>query len=164
MGSVVPADDSAQTNLRIDPHRPGCFLFHCVLRRVGRRDSRRLRIQGVSGRPAHDGPGRDSPVCRPGLHQGYRHYGLARARRLRLGRGVRRSAGYCDGDLPADWRLLRTVRVVRAVSAGVGVHTAPDPVGGYRRNAKAAGDFHRFVFPSCCSTSRSARWTTRRGC
>ena len=60
---------------------------------------------------------------------------------------VARAARHRDGRVQADRGVLRAVRVVRALPAGLGVHPAADPVGGHRRGAEAARDLHRLVLP-----------------
>ncbi len=75
-----------------------------------------------------------------------RHH-LARDRRLRARRARRRADRHPDGRLQADRGVLRAVRIVRALSAGLRLHSAADPVGRHRRGAEAAGDLHRLGVP-----------------
>ena len=82
-----------------------------------------------------------------GFCEGHRHHDLARVRRLRARGRARRAARHRDGRLQAGRGVLRAVRLVRALPAGVGVHPAADPVGGHRRDAEAARDLHRLVLP-----------------
>ena len=60
---------------------------------------------------------------------------------------VARAARHRDGRVQADRGVLRAVRLVRALPAGVRLHPAADPVGRHRRDAEAARDLHRLVLP-----------------
>ena len=53
-----------------------------------------------------------------------------------------------DGRVQAGRGVLRAVRLVRALPAGLGLHPAADPVGRHRRGAEARADLHRLVLPA----------------
>ncbi len=118
-----------------------------VLRGVGRGDAGRLRVAYLPGRSADHGARRDDAVHAVQLHRRYRHDCVARGRRLRAGRGARGAARHPDGRVQGGRGLLRAVRFVLPLPAGLGFHSAADPVGRHRRDAEAAGDLHRLVFP-----------------
>ena len=77
----------------------------------------------------------------------HRRDDLARGRRLRPRRRRRRAARHPDGRLQAGRGLLRAVRLVRALSAGLGLRAAADPVGRHRRDAEAPRHLHRLGVP-----------------
>ena len=97
--------------------------------------------------PLHHGAGRLGAADQVQFLLRHRGHDLARGRRLRdrgPGRGADR---HPDGRLQADRGVSRTVRFLRALSAGVGLHSASDPVGRHRRIAEAARHLHRLGVP-----------------
>ena len=124
---------------------------HLVLRplrrRLGVRDARRLRFEDLPRRPDHHAAGRLGAPDPLRLRLRHRHDDLARGRRLRHRRRRRRAARHPDGRLQAGRGLLRALRLVRALSAGLGLRAAADPVGRHRRDPEAPRHLHRLGVP-----------------
>ena len=134
----APRHEAPRSRLEHRQGRPRPPVLRSVLRRLGLGDARRLRVEDLPRRSDHHAGGREAAADQARLPVRHRHDDLARGRRLHprgAGRGADRRA---DGRLQADRGVLRAVRVVRALPAGLGVHPAADPVGRHRRDAEAA--------------------------
>ena len=133
---------------RRDAGGAGRRLLRPVRRPVGAGHVRRVRVADVPRRPRHDGARGLQPPRRLRLLLRHRHDGLARRRRLRHGGRGRRAARDRDGGVEAGRGLLRALRLLLPLPAGLGLHPAPHPVGRDRRAAEAADHLHRRLLPA----------------
>ena len=127
------------------------------------RDARRLRVEDLPRRSAHHGA-RTAGCCST-KHGFLFDIGMTIWRVVGgfvLAALVAVPLGIADGRLQADRGVLRAVRLVRALPAGLGLHSAADPVGRHRRDAEAAGDLHRLGVPDRADGRRHGRQRAAR--
>ena len=72
-----------------------------------------------------------------GLRLGHRHDGVARVGGFVIAAVLAAAARRGDGRVQAGRGVLRALRQLRALPAGVGLHPAADPLGRHRRGAEA---------------------------
>ena len=80
----------------------------------------------------------------------HRHHHLAGTRRLRARRAGCGAGRHPDGRVQADRGVLRAVRLIRALSAGVRLHPIANSMGRHRRACRSCSSFSSARYSRSC--------------